>query len=183
MPDDSDSRPSNTRANTVPRAWLVVDIAEDAGDWSMIKHTQHLIEDGARALEAHEHFKAHRRAEACIALSGNANVQKLNATYRGQDKATNVLSFPSGPAPSTYDGEAQPLGDVVLALETLLSEAREQDISPADHLQHLVVHGLLHLLGFDHETDHDAEVMEALEVEILATLGIANPYAETANTI
>jgi probable rRNA maturation factor len=104
-------------------------------------------------------------------------VRRLNRTYRGKDAPTNVLSFPSrGPAPD--DGAY--LGDVVLAAETVRQEAVELGIEPGHHLQHLVVHGLLHLLGHDHQADAAAEEMERLEVEILATIGVADPYAAAA---
>ncbi len=109
-----------------------------------------------------------------IALADDAAVRRLNAAYRGRDKPTNVLSFP--------DGELDPegrraLGDIILAYETVAAEAAQQGKLLADHLGHLTVHGLLHLLGWDHETEAEAEAMEALERRILAGLGIADPYA------
>lgn len=98
-------------------------------------------------------------------------MRKLNARDRRKDKPTNVLSYPSG--------ERDFLGDIVLARQTVWREAREQRKSPTDHFTHLVVHGTLHLLGYDHETsDVDAEHMEALERRILAKLGIADPYVD-----
>jgi probable rRNA maturation factor len=104
-----------------------------------------------------------------VALSDDKRVQALNKRDRRKDKPTNVLSYPSG--------EKSFLGDIVLARQTVWREAREQKKTPADHLAHLVVHGTLHLLGWDHETsDADAERMEALERRILKKLGIADPY-------
>ena len=100
---------------------------------------------------------------------------------RGKDSSTNVLSFPAGEPLDTVNCEAAPLGDVVLAAETVLAEASQQGISIADHVSHLVVHGVLHLLGHDHERDEDAEAMETLETEILASLGVADPYAEAGD--
>jgi probable rRNA maturation factor len=114
-------------------------------------------------------------AQACIALSSDEHVRALNRTYRGKDKPTNVLSFPAA-QPIDDDGPIQ-LGDIILAVETVEREADEQGVAPRDHLSHLVVHGLLHLLGFDHETVAEAEEMEGLETAILARLGIADPYA------
>ena len=103
-----------------------------------------------------------------VALADDKRVRALNARDRKKDKPTNVLSYPSG--------ERGFLGDVVLARQTVWREAREQKKSPADHVTHLVVHGTLHLLGHDHETDAEAERMEALERRILARLGVADPY-------
>ena len=115
-------------------------------------------------------------AEICLALADDALVHALNRDYRGKDKPTNVLSFPNdGPA---APGEPRLLGDVVLARETVLAEARAQGKPPADHLIHLVVHGVLHLLGHDHEEERDAARMEGLEVTILGRLGIPDPYAD-----
>ncbi len=105
-----------------------------------------------------------------VALSDDKRVQALNRRDRKKDKPTNVLSYPSG--------EKAFLGDIVLARQTVWREAREQKKTPADHVAHLVVHGTLHLLGYDHETsDAEAERMEALERRILKKLGIADPYA------
>ena len=94
-------------------------------------------------------------------LTDDAEMRALNRTWRGKDSSTNVLSFPAGYAPGAIAGEPRPLGDVVLAAETVLAEAADRHIPAADHAAHLVVHGMLHLLGFDHERDEDAEAMEA----------------------
>lgn len=106
--------------------------------------------------------------ELSVVLADDGFVQNLNRDYRDKDKPTNVLSFPQ---------DSPMLGDVVLAYETVKREAEEQDKAFEDHVAHLLVHGVLHLLGYDHENDEDAEEMEALEVEILNGLVIANPYA------
>ncbi|WP_454815685.1 rRNA maturation RNase YbeY [Labrys neptuniae] len=115
-------------------------------------------------------------AELSIVLTDDASIRAINAEWRGKDKPTNVLSFPQavGDAIET----APMLGDIIFAHETIAREAEETSTSFADHLSHLTVHGLLHLFGHDHLTDAEAEVMEALEVRILAELGIANPYAD-----
>lgn len=105
-----------------------------------------------------------------ILLSDDEGVRALNAQWRGKDMPTNVLSFPA-PAGAGY------LGDIVLAFETVEREARAQDKSFAAHTAHLLVHGLLHLLGYDHEADDEAENMEARERTILAALGYGDPYA------
>jgi probable rRNA maturation factor len=109
-----------------------------------------------------------------LILTDDAEQRGLNRTYRGRDAPTNVLSFAIGdPAPV---GSAVLLGDVVLAFATVEREAAEQHKPLAEHLRHLVVHGVLHLLGFDHQSAAEAEVMEAREVEILANLGVPDPY-------
>ena len=114
--------------------------------------------------------------EISIVLTDDEDVHILNRDYRGMDKATNVLSF------ATLDDEDEPveepllLGDVIVARETTEKEAAEANISVADHLFHLVVHGVLHLIGYDHIEDWEAEEMEAMEAKILTENGIANPY-------
>lgn len=109
-----------------------------------------------------------------ILLTDDEEMRALNRTWRGKDAPTNVLSFPVSEGVS----EPGPIGDVVLAYETTHKEARDDGLALADHVSHLVVHGVLHLLGFDHETDDEAERMEDLERTVLASLGIADPYAE-----
>lgn len=115
--------------------------------------------------------------EISVALMDDAAIRVLNRDYRDKDAATNVLSFPleaeDGAMPP---GERSPLGDIAIALETVTREAAEEDKTLAAHLTHMVVHGTLHLLGYDHEEDDEAEEMEALEREFLAGLGIADPY-------
>ncbi len=106
-----------------------------------------------------------------LLLTDDAAVQELNARFRGRDSATNVLSFP---APENPEGH---LGDVALAFGVCAREAEAQGKPLAHHLQHLVVHGVLHLLGYDHMTDAEAETMEDLERVVLAGLGIPDPYA------
>ncbi|WP_192709074.1 rRNA maturation RNase YbeY [Methylobacterium sp. OAE515] len=112
-----------------------------------------------------------------VLLTDDAAVQDLNRTWRGKDKPTNVLSFPAARQPR-HDEAATPLGDVVLAYETLVRESAEQSKPLQNHLAHLLVHGTLHCLGQDHEIgEAEADAMEALEVAALATLGIPDPYA------
>jgi len=108
-------------------------------------------------------------AELSLVLADDASVRRLNRKWRKRDRATNVLSFPGG--------DPVMLGDVILAFETVRREAAEQGKAIGDHLSHLVVHGVLHLLGHDHQNACDAEKMEGLERRVLAGLGIADPYA------
>ncbi|WP_417615865.1 rRNA maturation RNase YbeY [Parasphingorhabdus sp.] len=123
--------------------------------------------------------------EVSVKLSDDSEVHSLNKAYRGKDKPTNVLSFPQiqpdllETLANTDDGEAL-LGDIILAYETCRDEASAKNISFSHHVSHLIVHGSLHLLGYDHENEIDAGLMENCEINALATLGIANPYAEQA---
>ncbi len=119
-------------------------------------------------------------AEASIVLADDAFVQGLNREYRDQDSPTNVLSFPAdgptGTPMETPPGAPRMLGDIVVAFETASQEAADQRKPIGDHLCHLVVHGMLHLLGHDHRTASEAEAMEKLEIDILTGLEIADPY-------
>jgi probable rRNA maturation factor len=114
-----------------------------------------------------------------VLLCDDATIAALNAQWRGREGPTNVLSFPAPPASdaSVSESGAVHLGDIAIACETVVREAREQGRTVSQHLAHLAVHGFLHLLGYDHQTDGEAEHMEALERDILATLGISDPYA------
>lgn len=111
-------------------------------------------------------------AELSLVLCDDAFIRDLNARWRDKDAATNVLSFPSA--------DPAMLGDIIVAYETCAREARDEGRSLADHLAHMIVHGVFHLLGFDHLDDDEAEEMERLEAQALASLGIASPYAVEA---
>ena len=120
--------------------------------------------------------------EISVRLTDDAEVRTLNAQYRHKDKPTNVLSFPmvqpdllDTVGQNSDDGEVL-LGDIVLAFETCAREAAEKGIDIADHATHLIVHGTLHLLGYDHSEEGEAAAMEAIEVDALTSLGIADPY-------
>jgi probable rRNA maturation factor len=141
---------------------------EDAAWTSALPEAEALTRGAAEAVLAYEHL-ADRGAT--LLLTGDLAVQALNARFRGQDKPTNVLSFPAPPNPESH------LGDVALAFETCAREAAEQGKPLAHHLQHLVAHGVLHLLGYDHLSDPEAEEMEGLERTVLASLGVPDPYA------
>jgi probable rRNA maturation factor len=111
-----------------------------------------------------------------VSVVGPAESRRLNAQFRGRDKPTNVLSFPVPELPAAADGESRPLGDLVICPQVLRAEAREQKKSLRAHWAHLVVHGSLHLIGYDHERDTDADRMERREIAVLRRLGFANPY-------
>ncbi|HUZ72844.1 MAG TPA: rRNA maturation RNase YbeY [Stellaceae bacterium] len=162
---------------------LAIDIAAPAPQWrKAVPDIAARVERTARAALAAADLPAAEtdRIELSVVLGDDATVRALNRRWRGRDAPTNVLSFASGEAPSR--GRPLLLGDVVLAYETVAREAAEQGKTLPDHLAHLVAHGTLHLLGYDHETARDAARMEALERRLLAGLGIADPYrvGETA---
>jgi probable rRNA maturation factor len=128
-------------------------------------------------------------AEIGLLAADDARIAELNARWRGRAGATNVLSWPAfaltppapgekPPPPPRVPGRPCALGDIALAWETVLSEAGERGIPPAGHAAHLIVHGVLHLLGFDHETEEDAALMEAAEARALARIGLPDPYSE-----
>ena len=119
-------------------------------------------------------------AELAVMLTDDSGIRTLNANWRGIDRPTNVLSFPAlqPEAARKDDDPPRMLGDIAIAYETMRKEASDEQKPFDHHLSHLAVHGFLHLIGYDHETDDDAEAMEALEQEILAELGIPDPYAE-----
>lgn len=114
--------------------------------------------------------------DCCLVLGHDRQVRRLNRDYRGKDKPTNVLSFAALDGGTPPRGEIWSLGDVVLALGVCRKEAKAQGKSLEQHLMHLVIHGVLHLLGYDHEADDEAERMEGLEIAALKRLGIGNPY-------
>nr|WP_280139432.1 rRNA maturation RNase YbeY [Devosia sp. YR412] len=128
-------------------------------------------------LEALKQSKAKVKgaAELSILLTNDEEQHALNKEWRGKDSSTNVLSFPQI---EPFDPVVGILGDITLARETLIREADEQGVSFEAHFTHLVVHGFLHILGYDHLDDEEAEEMESLETAILATLGIDDPYAD-----
>jgi len=118
-------------------------------------------------------------ADVSVRVVSVTEMQQLNSEFRGQDKPTNVLSFPAGAIEGLPADADMPLGDIVVCAEVVRTEAREQGKTAEAHWAHMMVHGTLHLLGFDHENDGDAAVMESLETKILTDNGISSPYGES----
>ena len=151
-----------------------VEVVRAADGWPEGAET--IVERAARAALA-QFEDASAMGAVSVALMDDAAIRILNRDYRGKDAATNVLSFPlENDLEMLPPGEQPPLGDIAVALETVTREAADEDKTLADHLAHMIVHGTLHLLGYDHEQDGEAEEMEALERDVLASLGIADPY-------
>ncbi len=150
------------------------DVSVDCDDWLKVADIQALAANAIAASARHLARPFRPGAEVSVLLTDDATVRALNKSWRRQDKPTNVLSFPT--ASPDKVATAPMLGDIALAYETVAGEAAAEGKRVADHTTHLVVHGFLHLLGFDHLTDADADVMEEQERRILATLGIADPY-------
>jgi probable rRNA maturation factor len=148
----------------------LIEIETREAAWTAaLANAEALARDAAAAVAAHLAVDA--GAGLTVLLASDAAVRELNARFRSQDAATNVLSFPAAANPEGH------LGDVILAYETCAREAAEQGKPLADHLRHLTAHGVLHLLGYDHMSDDEAEVMEDLERVVLAGLGVSDPYA------
>ena len=161
---------------------LHTDISVSHGDWvSAIVDVESVCHRAALATYGACFETELTKVEVSILLSDDENLRALNKKYRGIDKPTNVLSFSNLDENETVQFEAMPLllGDIVIAYETTLSEAEQEGKKLADHLSHLVVHGILHLLGHDHENHAQATLMESLETSTLAGLGILDPYNGT----
>ncbi|MDL2404634.1 rRNA maturation RNase YbeY [Rhizobium calliandrae] len=162
-------------------AELDIEISVEEGDWPSEEELQALAERvlGAAAiyLERNEKQPFPKMApELSLVFTDDAAIREINAEWRDQDKATNVLSFPAFPlVPGGKPGPM--LGDIIIAKETVEREAVELEKSFDDHLTHLMVHGFLHLFGYDHMNNSEAERMEGLETRILAGLGLSDPYA------
>jgi len=161
-----------TGATRIAQPEPAVDVIVEADVWSAQPEAENVIHRAIEAAMASEG----RAGEVAVMLTDDESIRQLNAQWRGLDKPTNVLSFPAG------DGAGMPgqahLGDIAIAFETVAREAQAENKAFADHLAHLAIHGYLHLIGFDHETDSEADQMESLEVRILSSLGIADPYAD-----
>jgi probable rRNA maturation factor len=164
---------------------MMLEIALEADEeWDSSSSWVELARKAAQAAIAESAFpqlnESSRHVELSVRLAGDEEVRGLNAHWRGKDKPTNVLSYPMAEAyeleQSDEDGPAIMLGDIILAHGVCEREAAEKGVTIDEHATHLVVHGTLHLLGYDHQADADATDMERREADALARLGIANPY-------
>ena len=149
---------------------LTIDVLVESDLWNKAKEeprsiVKHAVEEAAAALST-------PRAELAIVLTDDSAIRSLNRVWRQRDAATNVLSFPA----RHITNARRHIGDIVLAYETVAREARAERKPFAHHVAHLAVHGFLHLLGYDHERETDAERMEGIERDILRRLGIPDPY-------
>lgn len=163
-------------AGTFPVPPVEIEIAVEAEIWQPSAEVEATIHRAVAAAVVIGELDLPEEAELSVVLTDDARIRDLNRVWRGFDKPTNVLSFPGSDAD---DDDPEPLiGDIVISHETTAREAAEEGKPFLDHVAHLVVHGLLHLFGYDHLEDDEAEAMEALEVEILAGLGVADPYAD-----
>jgi len=144
--------------------------------WRQVANLEELAQDCVHQSLAVSGATLAKECELSVTFSDDAAIQALNAAWRGKDQPTNVLSFPTPGAV-----ERKPLlGDVIIAYETVAKEAQEQGKPLRAHAAHMVAHGFLHLIGYDHETADEAERMEALERKIALALGFPDPYAEDA---
>lgn len=154
---------------------IVVDIDTGPMSEDSSRHLTELATQAVKTSVEYADLMHPQGAELSIVLTNDDHVQNLNLQWRSIDKPTNVLSFPGEDIrPGEMSGQL--LGDIVISIDTLKREANLENKSVDDHFCHLIIHGFLHLFGYDHETDEDAETMESLERSILAKLGIADPY-------
>jgi probable rRNA maturation factor len=151
-----------------------IEINLSAAAWESFDSLEGLVRRCVDASLAETRAKLFEGCELSVTFCDDAEIQELNAEWRGKDKPTNVLSFPT---PGKL--AARPLlGDIVIAYETVAREAAEQDKTLSEHTAHMVIHGFLHLIGYDHETAAEAEEMEGLERRIASRLDLRDPYAE-----
>ena len=148
-----------------------LDISIDDRDWRVVPNLRKLARTAVLAVLPDD--------DVAIGLlfTSDARIAEINGQWRGKASPTNVLSFPVSAGMPVPEGEPRPLGDIVMAYGVISREALEQKKPFAHHVTHLIVHGVLHLLGYDHENDDQAGAMEAREIMILAELGMENPYA------
>jgi probable rRNA maturation factor len=168
----------SARRRPLPRDIPEIDVVQEEPAWHGLPEAETIVRD-AIAAAASLCDALPVDCEVAVILTDDARIQTLNKQWRGIDRPTNVLSFP---APETPVEAPQMLGDVVIAYEYLTREATLEGRSAPAHLAHLTVHGFLHLVGYDHVTEDEAEQMERLEARILETLGLPDPYANRGRT-
>jgi probable rRNA maturation factor len=156
-------------------AVVTISIADTS--WSQVPNLRSHARRAARSALAHAGHA--ELVEIAVRFTNDAEVAELNRNWRGKARATNVLSFAAARSAMHPPGEPRPLGDIILASGVVAVEVREQGKRLEAHVVHLIVHGVLHLLGFDHERDRDAERMEQAEVAILAGMGYEDPYVRS----
>lgn len=167
MPTLTDDRPA--------AAEIALDTIVEAGDWPAEEELSGLAQDALAALVRRVAPSLAAGAEGALIFTDDTRIRELNRRYRDKDAPTNVLSFPAGPPVAGQFGPL--LGDVVLAWETVSSEAADRGVPLVDHVCHLIVHGFLHLLGHDHEIEREAVAMEGLETLIMKDMGKSDPYS------
>jgi probable rRNA maturation factor len=153
-----------------PRKSLTVDVMVNSALWQAEPKARNIVRRSVMEAAAAVSTTA---GELAIVLTDDSAIRQLNREWRNKDATTNVLSFPM---PAAATGETMLLGDIVIAYETTAREALAEGKPLRNHLAHLAVHGFLHLVGYDHETDREADAMESLEAVILSRLGVPNPY-------
>jgi probable rRNA maturation factor len=175
----ADPGPSPTDAVGRTSSELAVEVLRKSQLWDRAAVSNAMLGRASTAAFSAARTRGDGPCEVTIVLTDDTELRRLNRTWRGKDAPTNVLSFPPGARMGEPLGEPLSLGDVVLAYETVVREAHADGIALADHVVHLVVHGVLHLLGYEHDDAAKAERMESLERAVLATFGIADPYADS----
>ena len=179
----TNSRRNRNSGPMAPFALPITEVLVVADAWQAEPDAETVVH---RAIAAAAEFvdAGIGEAELAVMLTDDDGIRTLNSNWRGIDKPTNVLSFPALPpsGPSGPDDAPRMLGDIAIAYQTMRREADDEQKPFDHHLSHLAVHGFLHLIGHDHEQDDDAETMEALEKEILAQLGIPDPYSDRERT-
>jgi probable rRNA maturation factor len=179
-PPPAIAEPDTVRQEPDPTVHVLpeVEVVIESEAWQELPDAEDIVRRAIRAAGASDAAIGCCNSEISVLFCDDATIAALNGRWRGQERPTNVLSFPGHPLHGgVMIQERMPLGDIAISYETLVREARDSGKTASAHLAHLVVHGFLHLAGYDHETDDEAEDMEGLEREILARMGVADPYA------
>ncbi len=165
-------------ANSGDEGDIALDVVIDSPEWSALAEPEKIIRLAVAAALGASGLDA--QVAITVLLSDDATIAELNRTWRGKSGPTNVLSFPAAPFPANPSNMARPMGDIAVAWGVVAAEARAQGKTLENHVSHLIVHAVLHLGGYEHQTDEEAAEMQALEIMALAGLGIADPYETDA---